>query len=244
MQIISEADPAAGVERLEASERRRRISTSLVIGALAVVTPFSAAPLAGSPGATVGGVVGAIILCLLAVAIWPIEWSDSERTHRELSLIWRQARADADDEQVAWERYAAWAEPCGEDVELQLICCAPLVEAPGNAPSPFSRVVVRRVNAEDMEGAAEAMQELRDEAAARERRARERHELAHIEAADRACEERLGEIESEAAAELAAREQQLRRERAEQEAAARRAQAKRSPGHCGGRRRRRCPLSR
>ena len=225
MQISTQADPAAGVERREASERRRRISTSLVSGALAVVTPFAAAPLAGSPGATVGGVVGAIILCLLAVALWPIGWSDSERAHHELSLIWHQARADPDDEQVAWERYAVWAEPSGEDVELQLICCAPLVEPPGHAPSPFSRVVVRRLNAEDMEGAAEAMQELRDEAAARERRARERHELADIEAAHKACEERLSEIDSEAAAELAAREQQLRRELAEQEAAERRAQA-------------------
>ena len=184
--VREQADPAAGAGRLRASERGRRITAGLVLGGLAVVVPFAAAPLAGSPGATVGGIVATIILCLLAVAIWPIEWSDTERAHHELSLIWRQARADTDDERVAWERYAAWAEPSGEDVELQLICCAPLPEPTADAPSPFSRLVVRRLNAEDMERAAEAMEELRDEAAARELRARERHELAGVEAENRA----------------------------------------------------------
>lgn len=219
------SDPAAGVERLRAIERRRRIGASFVLGCLAVVMPFAAAPLAGSPGATVGGIVGAIVLGLLAGATWPLAWSDTERAHHELALIWLQARADPDDEQVGWERYAAWAEPAGEDVELQLICCAPVAGRGADAPSPFSRLVVRRLNAEDMEDAAEAMEQLRDEAAARELRARERHELAGVEAADRACDERLSEIDSQAAAELAARDQQLRRELAEQEAAERRAQA-------------------
>lgn len=224
-EFTERSDPAARVERLRTGERRRRITAGLVLGALAVAAPFAAAPLTGSPGATVGGVVAAIVLCLLAVAIWPIEWSDNERAHHELSLIWRQARVDPDDEHVAWERYAAWAEPSGEDVELQLICCAPAADQIADAPSPFSRLVVRRMGAEDMERAAEAMEELRDEAAARERRARERRERASMEAANRAHDERLTEIDSEAAAELAAREQQLRRELAEQEAAERRAQA-------------------
>lgn len=115
------SDPVARAERMRASERRRRVTAALVLGALAVVVAFAAAPLAGSPGATVGGAVAAIILCLLAVAIWPMQWSDSERAHHELSLIWRQARAGADDEQVAWERYAAWAEPAGEEVERALV---------------------------------------------------------------------------------------------------------------------------
>lgn len=223
--VTERCDPAAGVERLRASERRRRITAGLVLGALAVAVAFAAGPLTGSPGATVGGIVAALILCLLAVATWPTEWSESERAHHELALIWREARADPDDEQVAWERYAVWAEPSGEDVELQLICCAPLAHPTTDAPSPFSRLVVRRLNAEDVERAAEAMEELREEAAARELRARERHELAGVEAANRACDERLSEIDSEAAAELAARDLQLHRELAEQEAAERRAQA-------------------
>ena len=195
------------------------------MGAVALVLPFASAPLAGSPGATVGGIVAAIVLCLLAVAVWPIEWSATERAHHELVWIWRLARTDPDDEQVPWERYAAWAEPSGEEVELQLICCAPVEERVAGAPSTFSRLVVRRLNAEDMEGAAEAMEELRDEAAACECRARARHEQADVEAANHAHEEQLREIDSEAAAELAARERQLRREFAEQEAAERRALA-------------------
>lgn len=196
-----------------------------MIGGLAVVMPFAAEPLTGGPGASVGAIVGAGVLCLLAVAIWPIEWAEAERAHHELSLIWRLARPDPDDQPVGWERYAAWAEPSGEEVELQLICCAPVAKRVAGAPSPFSRLVVRRLDGEDMEGAAEAMQELRDEAAERERRARERRELADVEAADRACEAQLSEIDSEAAAELAERERQLHRELAEQEAAERRAQA-------------------
>lgn len=191
------------------------------MGAIAVGVVFAAAPLAASPGA----IVAVIVLCLLAVATWPARWSDAERTNHELALIWRQVRADADDEQVGWERYAAWAEPSGEDVELQLIRCAPLAKSPAGAPSPFSRLLVERFDAEDMERAAEAMEELRDQAAARELRARGRHELAAVEAANQAWDERLTEIDSEAAAELVAREQQLRRELSEQEAAERRAQA-------------------
>jgi hypothetical protein len=223
--VTERSDPAAGVEHLRASERRRRITAGLVLGALAAAVAFAAGPLTGSPGASVGAVVAAIVLCLLTVAIWPTEWSDNERAHHELSLIWRQARVDPDDEHVAWERYAAWAEPSGEDVELQLIGCAPVAENTADPPSPFSRLVVRRLSGEDMERAADAMEQLRDEAADRELRARERHELADVEAANRASDERLGEIDREAAAELEARERRLRREFAEREAAERRAQA-------------------
>ena len=220
-----DSDPATGVERLRARERRRRIRAGLLLGALAAVAAFTAAPVTGGPGATVGGVVAAIILCLLAIANWPSEWSDTERAHHELAWIWRQARVDAGDEQVAWERYAAWAEPVGEEVELQLICCEPIAERVADAPSPFSRLVVRRLNAEDIEAAAEAMQQLCDEAAERERQARERHELDRVQAQSRDYDEQLSAIDDQAAAELAAREQQLRREFAEQEATERRAQA-------------------
>ena len=220
-----DSDPATGVERLRARERRRRVRAGLLLGALAAVAAFTAAPLIGSPGATVGGVVAAIILSLLAIATWPSEWSDTERAHHELAFIWRQARADAGDEQVAWERCAAWAEPVGEEVELQLICCESIAGRVADAPSPFSRLIVRRLNAEDIEAAAEAMQQLRDEAAERERQARERHELDRVRADGRAYDEQLSAIDDQAAAELAAREQRLRREFAEQEAAERRMQA-------------------
>ena len=110
----------------------------------------------------------------------------------------------------------AWAEPRGEYVELQLIWCAPAAESSATSPSPFSRSVVGRIDADDMEAAAEAMEKLREEAAERERRARERHERANVAAANRAHDEKLNEIECEAAAELAVREQQLGRELTEQ----------------------------
>lgn len=220
-----QSDAATGVERLRARERRRRVRAGLLLGALAAVAAFTAAPVTGGPGATVGGVVAATILCLLAFANWPSQWSDTERAHHELAWIWRQARADAGDEQVAWERYAAWAEPVGEEVELHLICCEPIAERVADAPSPFSRLIVRRLNAEDIEAAAEAMQQLRDETAERERQARERHELDRVQAQSRDYDEQLSTIDAQAAAELAAREQQLRREFAEQEATERRMQA-------------------
>jgi len=219
------SDPAAGVERLGGRERRRRLRAGLFLATLAVVVPFSAQPLTGSPGATVGAVAAAIVLCMLAVAVWPYEWSKPERAHHELAWIWRAARGGGDDEPVAWERYVVWAEPRGEHVELQLICRAPAADGSATSPSPFSRSIVRRFDADDMEAAAEAMEQLRDEAAERERRSRERHERADVAAADRAHDEKLNQIEREAVAELAAREQQLRREFAEQEAAERRAQA-------------------
>ena len=191
---------------------------------LAVVLLVVAAPPTGSPGATVGAVVVAAVLCLLAVGTWPSEWGDTERVDYELAWIWRQVRADAEHE-LGWERYAAWAEAVGEEVELQLICCAPIADRVAGAPSPFSRLAVRRLDAEDVEGAAEAMEHVRGEAAEREWRARERHERADMDAASRVCDERLSEIDSDAAADLAAREQQLRHEFAEQEAVERRAQA-------------------
>ena len=53
--------PAAGVERLRKRERRRHIRAGLSLAALAVVVPFCAKPLTGSPGATVGAVVAAIV---------------------------------------------------------------------------------------------------------------------------------------------------------------------------------------
>lgn len=218
-------DPAAGVERLRRRERRRRIRAGLFLATLAVIAPFCAQPLTASPGATVGAVVAAIILCMLAVAVWPYEWSKFERAHHELAWIWRAARGGADDEPVAWERYAVWAEPRGEHVELQVISCAPAADSSATSPSPFSRSIVRRIDADDMEAAAEAMEQLRDEATERERRSRERHDRADVAAANRAHDEKLDEIDREAAVELAAREQQLRREFAEQDAAERRAQA-------------------
>jgi len=172
------SDPAAGLQRLRAGERHRRIGTCLALGVLAVVLLVVAAPPTGSPGATVGAVVVAAVLCLLAVGTWPSEWGDTERVDYELAWIWRQVRADAEHE-LGWERYAAWAEAVGEEVELQLICCAPIADRVAGAPSPFSRLAVRRLDAEDVEGAAEAMEQLRGEAAEGEWRARERHERAY-----------------------------------------------------------------
>jgi len=224
---IDRTDPGARARaRLDRERRhgRRRTATGVGLGALAVVVPVAAEPLTDSPGATVGGVVAAILLVLIAVAVWPWEWSPDECEHRTLASIWREVRLDAD-EAVTWERYAAWAEPAGGDVELQLIRCAPAARRAGGAPSPFTREVVRRIDADDIARATEAMERLRAEANERELGARERADQQQAEHQLRAHQAMLDSIDSAAAAELATREQQLRCELAEQEAAERHAQA-------------------
>ncbi len=83
-----------------------RAGLGTLLTAFAVALPIEAQPLTGDPGATIGGLVGAIVLFTLAVAVWPQPWSSDEARHHELDAIWREARADADQE-VGWTRFTA-----------------------------------------------------------------------------------------------------------------------------------------
>jgi hypothetical protein len=197
---------------------------AMALVTLALVAPIVAAPATGEAGATVGAIVGALLILGLAIAVWPYAWSGEELKHHELESIWREVRSDAD-RAVPWERYAAWAESNQASVELTRITCAPADDRLAGAPSPFSLQTVRRVAADDIAAAAEAMEELRAEAAELELRAQQRH--AHeAEEAEREAQERvLRKIDQATTAELKAREEQLERELVQQEAAERKAQA-------------------
>jgi len=225
---VDRADPAvraaARARSSEARERSLRVVAGVTLGAAAALAPVAARALTGDPGAIVGAVVAALLLAGLAAVVWPYEWSAEERTHRQLEAIWRELRADAD-ELVPWERYAAWAEPAGRDVELSLIGCAPGAGGAPAAPSPYRCEAVRRLPADDMEAAAQAMEDLRAEAARLELEGRRRHERRQRDAEQAMHERTLREIDEGAAAQVAANEERLRRELAAQEDADRRAQA-------------------
>jgi hypothetical protein len=222
------SDPAVrATARMQAFERRDRslrLAIGLGLGALAVVAPFLAEPLTAESGSIVGAVVAALLLLALATAVWPYEWSAEERRHRRLEAIWREVRSDAD-AVVAWERYAAWAESAGRQVNLALIRCAPRTGDTGFTASPYSRQLVSRIDGEDVEAAAEAMEALRAEASEREAQARERYHHEQAEAEQAAHELTLKEIDDAAAADIAAGEEQARRELAAQEEAEQKAQA-------------------
>lgn len=218
------ARAAARARDFERRDRSLRLAAGLGLGALALVAPFVAEPLTGDSGAVVGAVVAALLLLGLATAVWPYEWSAEERHHRRLEAIWREVRSDAD-EAVPWERYAAWAESAGRQVRLTLIRCGPRSGEAAHEPSPYSRQVVRRMDGEDVEAGAEAMEALRAEAAKREAEERERYEHEQAEAERAAHEMTLQEIEDTAAADIAAGEEQVRREMAAQEESEQRAQA-------------------
>lgn len=218
------ADPAARARAAEGRERARRTAAAVSLGAIAMIGPFVAEPVTGSGGAVVGALVASLLLLALAVAVWPYQWSAAERRHRELEAIWRELRSDAD-ALVAWERYAAWAEPADTEVKLSLLTCGARAGEARPAPSPYSLEVVRRLSAEDMEAAAEAMDELRAGASERELDSRRQHEQGKLDAARAAHEMTLQEIDERAAADVAAGEQQLRREEAARDAAEQKAQA-------------------
>ena len=214
----------ARLEGLRARDWSRRVGSSLALAALAVAAPIAAAPITGDPGATVGAIVGGLLFLALAVAAWPYTWSAEERRHRELEAIWRELRSDADNP-VQWERYGAWAEADEGSVDLARIACAPAVDRIRGAPSPYSSQVVRRIDADHVAAAAEAMEELRAEASELELRAQQRYEDEHEQAERLAHEQVLHEIDEAAAAELRAEEERLDRELAQQEATERKAQA-------------------
>jgi hypothetical protein len=148
---------------LERRERRRRRTRAL--GFSPPCHPASRRPeaLTGDAGATVGGVVAALVLLALATAEWPTPWGAAERRHRRLEARGPVSAADSGDE-LPWARYVAWAEPDGTEVVLSLI------ERVTARPSGFEEHIVRRLDPQDVAAAAEAMEELRAEAEARESR--------------------------------------------------------------------------
>lgn len=224
---VDEADRAdpdvravACLRTFERSQRGTRTVAGVLLGGAAAVAPFLAAPLTGEPGATVGAVVGALLLAGCAAAVWPWAWSTQERRHHELTVIWAQARGDTDTS-VPWDRYAAWAGADGHHVELVLLRLAGTTED----PSPLSTEVVRRLDPDDVAGAASAMEQLRERATAMETSAREQHVEALSAAERRAHEEALRHVDAAADEHHRQAEKQMRGELAAEEAAERRAQA-------------------
>lgn len=224
MDDAARTDPGErATARLRAFERRQRwtrTAAGLLLGGCAAVAPFAAAPVTGDPGATVGGILGAVLLAGCAVAVWPWEWSRDEQRHHELAAIWAEARAHADTS-APWDRYAAWARADGASVELVLLRWAGSTDH----PSPISAEVVRRIGADDIAEAAAAMEALRERAADLETRAREEH-LEAISAAERRVQdEALHHVDAAASEYQRQAEARMRRELAAEEAAERRAQA-------------------
>jgi hypothetical protein len=219
------SDPAVraahAMRDAERRDRAGRVLAAALLTAIAMTGPVVAAPVTGEPGATVGAVVGSVLLAGLAVAVWPWAWSADERRHRELEAIWAEVRGDGD--ATPWDRFAAWADTDadGDRVELVLVCRA----GSTNAPSPLGTEVVERLDPDDIAAAAAAMERLREEAREREAASRERH-LASLAAAERReYEEALARVDRAAEEQQQRAEAQMRRELAAQEADERRAQA-------------------
>jgi hypothetical protein len=223
--IADRSDPAARAAARVAVSKVRESATRVAAAVALLLLAMTVLGAAAAPGAVIGGAVAALLCVGLAVAVWPQTWSPEERRHRELEAIWRELRADAD-ASVAWERYAVWAEAHGHAVELSVICCAPATtRCVGGAPSPYSLEKARRLEASDIEAAANAMEQLRERVAEREERTRSHYEQARLRAERVAYERALQAVDAGAERELRARERALTEELARQEAAERRAQA-------------------
>lgn len=217
------ADPAVRASRdarhFESRQRARRIAGALGLFVLALAAPLVAAPLTGEAGATVGALLGSVLFVGTGAAIWPWEWSSEERRHHELRAIWNAVRGEG--EPTPWDRYAAWADADGEHVKLLRIRWT----GSSDDPSPISAVVVQQIDADDIAGAAAAMEALREDAAQREVAARDQH-FEEMAAAERgAHDEALQRVDQTADAEQREAEQQMLRELAAQEADERKAQA-------------------
>jgi hypothetical protein len=226
-QQIDRSDPAAraalALRNFERRQRAGRIIAALILIALALGGPFAAGPLTGSPGATFGAIVAAVLFAGSAVLIWPWSWSEAEREHHTNAAIWDRARPGTEAE-TAWDRYAPWARADAVRVRLVLIRRAG-TEADDAVPSPFSLEVYETFDADAVLEATEAMERLRAEAARREADARDRHERELAAAARKPYDDALREVDENAADEQRRAEAEMRRELAEQESAERRAQA-------------------
>jgi hypothetical protein len=204
---------AARLAEARTHERRNRMLAAVTLVLVGLHAVCAAEPITGRGGATVGAIVGALLLTALAVAVWPYTWSKAETTHRRLESIWHEVRTDAA-RRVEWDRYAAWAEARDGSVRLILLRCAPTGPQLGGAPSPYSTTFRHGIDAENITHAVAAMEALRETAANLE-----------LEAEQRVHQARLDVIDHAAEAAVEAGEQQARRELAAQEVTERRAQA-------------------
>jgi hypothetical protein len=218
-----EVRAALAVGALMRRQRAMRAAIAFALFALAGVAPFAAAPLTGDPAATVGAIVGSVLLAGSGIAMWPWEWSDAEREHHMLAAIWAQARAD-DGDATPWDRHAARARAEGDRVELGLMTRYGSAGVAAG-PSPYRTKVVARFHCDAMAEATMAMERLRSEAAELDDRARERHAAAVAAAARKPYDDALRAVEATARAEQQRAEARMVRELAEEEAAERRAQA-------------------
>ncbi len=126
----------------------------------------------GDP-ATVAAVLASLLFLGGAAAIWPWTWSEAEREHHTAAAIWAQIRPTAGDA-TPWTRYGAWAIAGDQQVELVLISRRGTAEE-AVAASPFTLTVTRRLDPDELDDAADAMEALRQQAAELETRAYERH---------------------------------------------------------------------
>jgi len=227
-ESIDGSDPGARalirLRNLSDRDQTGRIAAAAALAALGIAMPLTATPLTGDPGATVGAVVAALLCLALAAAIWPARWIPAEVEHHRLDSIWRELRSDAD-RSVAWERYAAWAEPADGDVLVGLIRSVPTGEKATDAPSPYRWEAQHRIDADEVTAAAEAMEALREDASEREMAGERRWREAQVEAERRAHEQQLAAIDHAAEVDAQVQEEVLSKEMAEREAADRRAQA-------------------
>lgn len=202
---------------MEPAHHSRVLSGSLIVlgGALAVAAPS----IAQTEGAVFGGLTALALCWALARAAWPVAPSPEDLAHRELETIWHQVRP-VFDAGAAWSLWAAWAIPTGDAVELSLLerrpAGGPVV---GGAPSPYVCHAMTRVDPDDVEGAAAAMERLRADAIEREERGRQALRARNREVEDRAHRDALEEIERRTRAYADAEETKLKEEVAAERAA-------------------------
>src|SRR4051812_7995965 len=173
---IDREDPGVrarlAVHDVERRDRTARVAKALGLFALAGLGPWLAGAVPGDP-ATVGAVLASLLLLGGGAAIWPWTWSEAERQHHTGAAIWSQIRPTAG-EDAPWTRYGAWAIADGQHVELVLVSRRGTAEE-AVAASLFTLTAKRRLDPDELDDAADAMEALRQEAAELETRAYERH---------------------------------------------------------------------
>jgi hypothetical protein len=160
------------VHDFERRERTARIAKALGLFALAGLGPWLAGPVPGDP-ATVAAVLASLLFVGGGAAIWPWTWSEAEHRHHTAAAIWAQIRPTAG-EDAPWTRYGAWVVADGQHVELVLVSRRGTADE-AVAASPFTLTAKRRLDPDEVDDAATAMEVLRQEAADLETRAYERY---------------------------------------------------------------------
>lgn len=198
-----------------------RVAAAVSLCGIAIAGPAATWQTTQGEGAFVGVSLLAILCLALAFVVAPWTTHSSEARHHELQAIWREIRADADDE-VPWVRYGAWAVADGETVRLELVCCT---RATSDTPSLYRRGPAGEVDGEDPAAALAAMEALRGRAASMEEAARQAYLQSQQHERDLREDQALQAVERQAAEYQEHNEQQLRAEIAAQERAERRARA-------------------